>query len=164
MTQDVYEDLLETIGRTPMVRLRRVVQGPHKFYAKLEAFNPGQNIKDRAALSIIEGAERRGELKPGATIIEATSGNTGLGLAMIAAVRGYQTILVMPDKVSEEKRAILRAYGARVVVCPTAVEPEDPRSYYCVSRKLVEITPNSFYANQYFNEDNLLAHYDVTGP
>lgn len=163
--EKVFNNIVETIGDTPIVKLNRVTPDDgHTYYVKLEASNPGQNIKDRAALSIIEEAEKRGELKPGGTIIEATSGNTGLGLAMIASVKGYKCILVMPDKVSEEKRAILRAYGAKVVVCPTAVEPEDPRSYYCVSRKLVEITPNSFYSNQYFNPDNPLIHEKQTGP
>lgn len=163
---EIYENIIKTIGETPIVQLQNLVpkDSPHKYFVKLEAFNPGQSIKDRAALSIVEEAEKKGELKPGYTIIEATSGNTGLGLAMIGAVKGYPVILVMPDKVSEEKRAILRAYGAKVVVCPTAVEPEDPRSYYSVCKKLVEITPNSFSSNQYFNPDNPLAHYNVTGP
>ena len=162
---EIYENILETIGRTPIVKLNNLVpDDPHTYYAKLESFNPGQNIKDRAALSIIEEAEKKGDLKPGGTIVESTSGNTGLGLAMIAAVKGYGCILVMPDKVSEEKRAILRAYGAKVVVCPTEVEPDDPRSYYSVCKKLVEITPNSFNSNQYFNPDNPLCHYKHTGP
>jgi len=160
-----FQNLLETIGRTPIVRLNRVgADSPHTYLVKLECCNPGHSIKDRAALAIIDGAEARGEIKTGSAIIEATSGNTGLGLAMIGAIKGYSVILVMPDKVSEEKRAILRAYGAKVVVCPTAVEPDDPRSYYSVARKLVEITPNGFYANQYFNEDNLRAHYESTAP
>lgn len=161
----IFDNIIETIGDTPIVKLNSVApKDGHNYFVKLESYNPGHNIKDRAALSIIEEAEKKGELKPGGTIIEATSGNTGLGLAMLAAVRGYKCILVMPDKVSEEKRAILRAYGAKVVVCPTSVEPDDPRSYYCVSRKLVEITPNSFYSNQYFNPDNPLVHYQQTGP
>lgn len=161
----IHQDLLGAIGDTPIVRLNKVVGvSPHEFYVKLESFNPGHSVKDRAALRIVEGAETRGELRPGTTIIEATSGNTGLGLAMIGAIRGYPVMLVMPDKVSEEKRAILRAFGAKVVVCPTSVAPEDPRSYYSVAKKLVEITPNAFYANQYFNADNLLAHYEQTAP
>ena len=160
-----FDNILKTIGHTPIVKLNKVCpKDPHTYYVKMETFNPGQNIKDRAALSIVEEAEKRGELKPGSTIIEATSGNTGLGLAMIAAVKGYKCILVMPDKVAEEKRAILRAYGAKVVICPTDVNPEDPRSYYCVTKKLVEITPNAFHSNQYHNPDNPLCHYVSTGP
>lgn len=161
----IHQDLIGAIGDTPIVRLNKV-QGnsTHEFFVKLECFNPGHSVKDRAALRIVEGAEARGELRPGTTIIEATSGNTGLGLAMIGAIRGYPVVLVMPDKVSEEKRAILRAFGAKVVVCPTEVAPEDPRSYYSVAKKLVEMTPSVFYANQYFNEDNLLAHYEDTAP
>lgn len=159
------DNILQTIGDTPLVKLNRVrPKDPHTYYVKMESFNPGQNIKDRAALSIVEEAEKRGDLKPGGTIVEATSGNTGLGLAMIAAVKGYKCILVMPDKVAEEKRAILRAYGAKVVICPTNVDPEDPRSYYEVTKKLVEITPNSFHSNQYYNPDNPLCHYVSTGP
>lgn len=162
---EVFNNILETIGRTPIVKLSKIAPNdPHTYYMKLESFNPGQNIKDRAALSIIEQAEKSGKLKPGGTIIEATSGNTGLGLAMIASVKNYGCILVMPDKVSEEKRAILRAYGAKVVVCPTSVEPDDPRSYYSVCKKLVEITPNAFHSDQYFNPDNPLCHYESTGP
>ncbi len=161
----IHQDLLGAIGDTPVVRLNNVVgDSPHEFFVKLECFNPGHSVKDRAALRIVEGAEERGDLRPGSTIIEATSGNTGLGLAMIGAIRGYPVTLVMPDKVSEEKRAILRAFGAKVLVCPTAVAPEDARSYYTVAKKLVEMTPNAFYANQYFNEDNLLAHYEMTAP
>jgi cystathionine beta-synthase len=161
----VYNSLIECIGNTPIVKLNKVVEGSrHTFWAKLEYFNPGGSVKDRIALSIIEHAEKRGELKPGGTIIEATSGNTGLGLAMVAAIKGYKSIFVMPDKISEEKRAILRAYGAKVVITPTAVEPEDPRSYLSVSKKLVETTPNAFYANQYHNPDNPEKHYATTGP
>lgn len=161
----VYQDILATIGHTPIVRLNKVTHGsPHEFYAKVESFNPGGSVKDRIAVALIEGAEKRGELKPGGTIIEATSGNTGLGLALVSAVKGYKCIFVMPDKISEEKRAILRAYGARVVITPTAVEPEDPRSYLSVARKLVDNTPNCFYSNQYHNPDNVSAHYQVTGP
>lgn len=161
----IHQDLIGAIGDTPIVRLNKVHgRSVHEFFVKLECFNPGHSVKDRAALRIVEGAQARGELQPGATIIEATSGNTGLGLAMIGAIRNYAVVLVMPDKVSEEKRAILRAFGAKVVVCPTEVAPEDPRSYYSVAKKLVEITPRVFYANQYFNEDNLLAHYEATAP
>lgn len=160
-----FEHILEVVGNTPIVRLHKVVAGsPHEFYVKLESFNPGGSVKDRIAIALIEGAEKRGELKPGGTIIEATSGNTGLGLAMVAAVKGYKCIFVMPDKISEEKRAILRAYGARVVITPTAVEPEDPRSYLSVAERLVRETPGCFYANQYHNADNVDRHYQHTGP
>lgn len=161
----VYNNVLEVIGNTPIIKLASVSEGtPHTFWAKVEYFNPGGSVKDRIGIAIIEEAEKRGDLKPGGTIIEATSGNTGLGLAMVAAVRGYKTIFVMPDKISEEKRAILRAYGAQVVITPTAVEPEDPRSYLSVSKRLVAETPNSFYANQYHNPDNPSRHYKTTGP
>lgn len=161
----LYENILETIGHTPIVKLNRIAKGsPHEFYAKMEYFNPGGSVKDRIALAIIEEAERRGDLKPGGTIVEATSGNTGLGLALVAAVKGYKCIFVMPDKISEEKRAILRAYGARVVITPTAVEPEDPRSYLSVAKYYVEKTPKSFHANQYHNPDNPTLHFKTTGP
>lgn len=163
--KSVYNNILETVGNTPIVKLNNVIpKSKHNFYAKVEYFNPGQSVKDRIAKYIIEEAERRGEIKPGGTIIEATSGNTGLGLAIAATIKGYKTVFVMPDKISEEKRAILRAFGAKVIITPTAVEPEDPRSYYSVAKKLVEITPNCFYANQYHNPDNWKAHYKTTGP
>lgn len=161
----VFDSITDAIGLTPIIKLKHVApKSPHTFWAKLEYFNPGGSVKDRIAVSLIDEAEKRGELKPHGTIIEATSGNTGLGLALVAAVKGYKTIFVMPDKVSEEKRAILRAYGAKVVITPTAVEPEDPRSYLSVSKKLVEITPNCFYANQYHNPDNPQQHLKTTGP
>ncbi len=163
--KNVFNNIMDSIGRTPIVRLNRIaLHSKHTFWAKLEFFNPGGSVKDRIAVCIIEEAEKRGQLKPGGTIIEATSGNTGLGLAMVAAVRGYRTIFVMPDKISEEKRAILRAYGAKVIITPTAVEPDDARSYLSVAKKLVEITPNSFYSNQYHNPDNPKQHYRTTGP
>jgi cystathionine beta-synthase len=163
--KNVFESILDVVGHTPIVKLARVApQSKHTFWAKLEYFNPGGSVKDRIGIAIIDEAEKRGDLKPGGTIIEATSGNTGLGLAMVASVRGYKTIFVMPDKISEEKRAILRAYGAKVVITPTAVEPEDPRSYLSVAAKLVEITANAFYANQYHNRDNPEKHYRETGP
>jgi cystathionine beta-synthase len=163
--KNVFQDIIEIIGNTPIVKLNKIGgKSKHTFWAKLEFFNPGGSVKDRIAVAIIEEAEKRGELVPGGTIIEATSGNTGLGLAMVAAIKGYKTIFVMPDKISEEKRAILRAYGAKVVITPTAVEPEDPRSYLSVAKKLVEITPKSFYANQYHNPDNPTRHYKTTGP
>ncbi|GIL17095.1 MAG: cystathionine beta-synthase [Oligoflexia bacterium] len=163
--KSVYSNIIESIGHTPIIKLNKIPHNSkHTFWVKMEYFNPGGSVKDRVAAAIIEEAEKRGDLKPGGTIIEATSGNTGLGLAMISAVKGYKTIFVMPDKISEEKRAILRAYGAKVVITPTAVEPEDPRSYLSVAKKLVEITPNSFYANQYHNPDNPERHYKTTGP
>lgn len=163
--KQVYTSILQTIGHTPIVKLKSVTKNsPHNFYAKVEYFNPGGSVKDRIAVALIEEAEKRGELKPGGTIIEATSGNTGLGLALVAAVKGYKCIFVMPDKISEEKRAILRAHGARVVITPTAVEPEDPRSYLSVAKKLVKETQNCFYANQYHNPDNPNQHYKTTAP
>jgi cystathionine beta-synthase len=162
----IYNNILETIGNTPIIKLGKIVPkgNPHTFLAKLEYFNPGMSVKDRIAISLIGEAEKRGDLKPGGTIIEATSGNTGMGLALVAAVKGYKTIFVMPDKISEEKRAALRAYGSKVVITPTAVEPTDPRSYLSVAAKLGEITPNSFITNQYHNPDNVKQHYESTGP
>jgi cystathionine beta-synthase len=161
----VYDNILQAVGDTPLVRLNRVTDGlKATVYAKLEYVNPAGSVKDRVALQIVEDAERRGDLKPGGTIIEGTSGNTGAGLAMVAALKGYKCIFVLPDKQSEEKRAALRAWGARVVVCPTNVEPEDPRSYYSVAKRLVEETPNGFYSNQYHNPENPVAHYKSTGP
>ena len=163
--KNVHENVLSCIGNTPAVRLGSVTAGLScNVYAKVEYLNPGGSVKDRIAEYIIRKAEERGELRPGGTIIEGTSGNTGAGLAMAAALRGYKCIFVMPDKQSEEKRAALRAYGARVVVTPTNVEPDDPNSYYSVAARLVEETPNSFYANQYHNADNPDSHYEVTGP
>lgn len=169
----IYQNLLDTVGDTPIVELKRVVekaasdlakQGKHRFFAKLEYFNPGGSVKDRIAKAIVEGGERRGELKPGGTIIEATSGNTGLGLAMVAATRGYRSIFVMPEKISEEKRAILRGFGSEVVITPTGVEADDPRSHYSVARKLAREIPGGFLANQYDNPDNPMVHYETTGP
>ncbi len=161
----MYENILETIGNTPLVRLHRVTEGvPCPVYAKIESFNPGNSIKDRIALKIIDDAEKKGLLKPGGTIIEGTSGNTGMGLALVAIARGYKCIFTTNDKQSKEKMDILRAMGAEVVVCPTDVAPDDPRSYYSVAKKLSEETPNSFYVNQYFNLSNQEAHYESTGP
>ncbi|TDI48095.1 MAG: cystathionine beta-synthase [Acidobacteria bacterium] len=161
----IAENVLETIGNTPLVKLTNVARGIQAtVLAKLEFFNPGGSVKDRIGIAIIEDAEKKGLLKPGGTIVEATSGNTGMGLAIAASVKGYKAIFVMPDKMSDEKIRALEALGAKVVVCPTAVEPEDPRSYYCVSRKLSEETPNCLYANQYHNPVNPQAHYDSTGP
>lgn len=157
--------ILEGVGNTPLVKLNRV--GSHtqaEIYVKCEYLNPGGSMKDRIAINIVNEAEKRGELKPGGTIVEATSGNTGMGLALVAAVRGYKAIFVMPDKMSDEKIRALRAVGAKVVMCPTDVEAEDPRSYYCVSRRIAEETPNAFYANQYHNPANPDAHYKSTGP
>ena len=162
---EISKNVLETIGHTPIIELSKCVpRNGHSFFGKVEFFNPGGSVKDRIALAIIEQAEREGKLKPGGTIIEATSGNTGVGLAMVAAIKGYKCIFVMPDKISEEKRATLRGYGARVVITPSGVEPEDPRSYYSVARKFVEITPNSYYTNQYHNPANPKVHYETTGP
>lgn len=158
-------DVSEAIGGTPLVKLNRLGAGlKANIYCKLGYMNPGGSVKDRIALNIINEAEQSGALKPGGTIVEATSGNTGMGLAMLAAVRGYKCIFVMPDKQSMEKVKALRAVGAKVVITPTAVEPDDPRSYYSVSRRIAAETPNSFYANQYHNQANPRAHYMSTGP
>lgn len=157
--------ILESVGNTPLIALNKVTQGSkHKFFAKVEYFNPGGSIKDRVAVSMIEEAERRGDLKPGGTIVEATSGNTGVGLALVGAVKGYKCIFVMPEKMSEEKRAILRAYGAKVVLTPTNVEPDHPMSHYSVSKKIAAETPGAFLVNQFFNADNPEEHYRKTGP
>ncbi len=165
MTLKVFDNILGTIGDTPMVRLNRIVRGiPAAVYAKVETFNPGNSIKDRMALRMIEDAERSGALKPGGTIIEGTSGNTGMGLAIAAIVKGYRCIFTTTDKQSKEKVDALRAFGAEVIVCPTDVDPEDPRSYYSVSSRLVKETPNSWKANQYDNLSNSQAHYETTGP
>ena len=161
----VYESILDCIGDTPLVRLRKVTAGLKcKVYAKVEFMNPAGSIKDRVAKQIIEDYEAEGRLKKGGTIIEGTSGNTGAGLALMAADRGYKSIFVMPDKQSEEKRAALRAWGSKVVITPTDVEPDDPRSYYKVSERLVTENQNSCYANQYHNPSNPKAHYLNTGP
>lgn len=157
--------ILDTVGETPIVALHTVTKGsPHKFFAKIEYFNPGGSIKDRVAVAMIEEAEKRGDLKPGGTIVEATSGNTGVGLALAAAVKGYKCIFVMPEKMSEEKRAILRAYGARVVITPSGVEPEHPLSHYSVSKQIAAEVPGAFLTNQYHNPDNPQRHYQTTGP
>ncbi|HEX6987475.1 MAG TPA: cysteine synthase family protein, partial [Planctomycetaceae bacterium] len=161
----IKQNVLETVGQTPIVRLNRVAgQLRSTIAAKLEYLNPGGSIKDRIGITIIEEAEKRGELKPGATIVEATSGNTGMGLALVAAVKGYRLIFVMPDKMSQEKIQNLRSFGAKVIVTPTEVAPDDPRSYYSVAKRIAEETPGAFYANQYHNPDNPLAHYRTTGP
>ena len=161
----VYDNILQAIGKTPLVRLSRVGRGlPCLLYAKVESFNPGGSVKDRIALNMIEEAERSGRLKPGGTVVESTSGNTGVGLAIACALKGYKAAFVMPDKMSQEKIQLLRAYGARVVITPTAVEPEDPRSYYNVAKRIVSETPNAILANQYHNPENPHSHYLTTGP
>jgi cystathionine beta-synthase len=161
----VYDNILGVIGWTPLVRLRKAASSvAAPIYAKLENLNPGGSVKDRVGLYIIEQAEDRGELKPGGTIVEATSGNTGVGLAIAAILKGYKTIFVMPDKMSNEKIMLLRAYGAKVVITPTAVAPEDPRSYYEVAKQFARETPNAILANQYHNPDNPKTHELSTGP
>ena len=158
-------NILETIGNTPLVQLNHIVKDlPCKVLAKVEYFNPGHSCKDRMALKMVEDAEADGRLKSGGTIIEGTSGNTGMGLALAAVVKGYKLICVITDKQSKEKMDILRAVGAKVVVCPTDVEPDDARSYYSVSKRLAEETPNSWYVNQYDNPSNAQANYEQTGP
>ncbi len=161
----VCNNILETIGNTPLVRLNRIVKDlPCEVWAKVETFNPGNSTKDRMAIKMIEDAEKDGRLKPGGTIIEGTSGNTGMGLAIGAVIKGYKCIFTTTDKQSKEKVDALRAFGAEVVVCPTDVEPEDPRSYYSVSSRLVNEIPNSWKPNQYDNPSNAVAHYEQTGP
>ena len=160
-----FPTVLDLVGDTPIVRLPALQPlGGARLLAKLEYMNPGGSIKDRIGLPMIEAAERDGLLKPGGVIVEPTSGNTGVGLAMVAAQRGYRCIFVMPDKMSQEKIALLRAFGAEVVVCPTNVEPEDPSSYYSQSKRLTEETPGAFNPNQYHNQANPEAHYATTGP
>ncbi len=160
-----FENILQTIGNTPMVKLNQIVKDlPCTVLAKIETTNPGNSIKDRMALKMIEDAEKSGALKPGGTIIEGTSGNTGMGLAIAAVIKGYHCIFTTTDKQSKEKVDALKAFGAEVIVCPTDVEPEDPRSYYSVSSRLVEEIPNSWKPNQYDNLSNSLAHYEQTGP
>lgn len=159
------KNILETIGNTPLVQINALTKElPCMVLAKVETFNPGNSVKDRMAVKMIEDAEADGRLKPGGTIIEGTSGNTGMGLALGAIVKGYKLICVISDKQSKEKMDILRAVGAKVVVCPTDVEPTDPRSYYSVSKRLAEETPNAWYVNQYDNPSNAVAHYEQTGP
>jgi len=159
-----YNNILETIGNTPLVKLNKVVETDALVLAKVETFNPGNSIKDRMALKMIEDAEMDGKLKPGGTIIEGTSGNTGMGLALAAIQKGYKCVFVLADKQSKEKMDILRAVGAEVVVCPTNVPPESKLSYYSVAKRLTEETPNSWYVNQYDNPSNTQAHYESTGP
>lgn len=161
----IYDNILQTIGDTPMIKLNKIAEDfPCPVYAKVEYFNPGHSVKDRMALKMVEDAEARGELKPGGTIIECTSGNTGMGLALAAIVKGYKLICTLSDKQSKEKIDILRAMGAEVYVCPTNVAPDHPESYYSVATRLNNEIPNSFYPFQYDNLNNRLAHYESTGP
>jgi len=161
----MYENIIDTIGNTPLIRLKNTVKDvPARVYAKVDSYNPGNSIKDRMALKMIEDAEAKGILKPGGTIIESTSGNTGMGLALVGIAKGYNCIFTTSDKQSKEKVDILRAFGAEVIVCPTDVAPDDPRSYYSKAKQLAEQTPNSFYTNQYYNLSNAQAHYESTGP
>jgi len=160
-----HNDILGTIGNTPLVRLNKVAKGiKPTVLAKIEFFNPGGSVKDRMAIYMVEEAVRKGLLKPGGTLVENTSGNTGIGLALYAAVKGYRAIFTIPDKMSREKIDLLRAYGAEVVICPTAVPPDSPESYYEVAKRIVSETPNSYLVNQYHNQDNVEAHYRTTGP
>lgn len=160
-----YANVLETIGNTPLIRLNRITQSlKPAFFAKMESFNPGNSAKDRIALFMIEQAEKEGKLKPGGTIIEATSGNTGFSLAMISALKGYKCLLTVSSKISKEKLDLLKIMGAHVVVCPKDAKPSDPRSYYSMALRLSEVTPNSYYINQNFNLQNTEAHYQMTGP
>lgn len=159
------KNILETIGNTPLVKLNRITKDiKATVLAKIETFNPGNSIKDRIAITMIEDAEKEGKLKPGGTIIEGTSGNTGMGLALVAIVKGYKCICTMPDKQSKEKMDMLRSLGVEVVVTPTNVDADDPRSYYSVAKRLNQETPNSIYPNQYYNMSNPKAHYETTGP
>ena len=162
---NTYNNILEVIGGTPMVRINRITRDiPAEVYAKIETFNPGNSIKDRMAVKMIEDAEKQGLLKPGGTIIEGTSGNTGMGLAIAAVIKGYKCVFTTTDKQSKEKIDALKAFGAEVIVCPTNVDPEDPRSYYSVSSRLTSEVPNSWKANQYDNPSNAQAHYEQTAP
>ena len=159
------KNILETIGNTPLVKLNSVTSEIESLVlAKVETFNPGNSVKDRMALKMVEDAEAAGLLKPGGIIVEGTSGNTGMGLALAAIVKGYKLICVSTDKQSKEKFDVLRAVGAEVIVCPTDVAPEDPRSYYSTSKRIADETPNAWYANQYDNPSNAKAHYETTGP
>ncbi|MAN49938.1 MAG: cystathionine beta-synthase, partial [Flavobacteriales bacterium] len=161
---EYYNSIIDTIGNTPLIKLNKVNHTNALVLAKVETFNPGHSIKDRMALKMIQDAEKNGNLKPGGTIIEGTSGNTGMGLALAAIQKGYKCIFVLADKQSKEKIDVLKAVGAQVVVCPTNVEPEDPKSYYSTSKRLSEEIENSWYVNQYDNPSNSLAHYETTGP
>lgn len=165
MKKGYYNNILETVGQTPLIKLNRVTKGiKATVLAKVEFFNPAGSVKDRIALTIIESAEKEGRLKPGGTIVESTSGNTGAGLALVAALKGYKAIFTMPDKMSSEKVRLLKAFGAEVIVTPTAVPADSPESYYEVAKKIVRETPNAILANQYFNPENPETHYKTTGP
>jgi cystathionine beta-synthase len=164
-TTDIRKTVLDTIGHTPLVRLNKVTRGvAPTVLAKLEFMNPGGSVKDRIGIAIVEEAEKAGRLKPGGTIVESTSGNTGIGLAIAAAIKGYKCVFVMPDKMSDEKIRTLRAFGAKVIITPTAVDKDDPRSYYKVAERIVSETPNSILGNQYHNPANPASHYATTGP
>ena len=163
--QGIYKNVLDLVGQTPIIQLNNITKSlPGKYFAKLEMFNPGQSQKDRIALHIVENAEKKGILKPGSTIVETTSGNTGFSLAMISMVKGYKCKLAVSDKSSIDKIDGLRAMGAEVYICPANVPPEDPKSYYEVAKRIHRETPNSVYINQYFNDLNIEAHYATTGP
>jgi cystathionine beta-synthase len=165
MSAKILDNVLETIGNTPLIRLHKVTEGiKATVLAKVEFFNPGGSVKDRIAIQIIEAAEKEGLLRPGGTIVEATSGNTGAGLAVAAALKGYKAVFTMPDKMSQEKIRLLKAFGADVIVCPTAVPPDSPESYYEVAKKIARETEGALLANQYFNPENPRAHYLTTGP
>src|SRR3954467_4389480 len=160
-----YDSVLGTIGWTPLIRLHRVTRGVRTpVYAKAEFFNPGGSVKDRIGMPIIERAEREGQLRPGGTIVEATSGNTGIGLAIAAVLKGYRCIFTMPDKMSQEKVRLLKAFGAEVIITPTAVPPDHPENYLVVAKRIAHDTPNSIFANQFYNDANPAAHYATTGP
>lgn len=160
----IYQSIIDATGNTPIVQLQHVYMGLGSMVAKVEYMNPGHSVKDRIAIKMIEDAEQKGLLKPGGTIIEGTSGNTGMGLALVAIAKGYKCIFTTTDKQSQSKIDILRAVGAQVLVCPTNVEPDDPQSYYSVAKRLSTEISNSFYPNQYDNKSNLVAHYETTGP
>jgi len=162
---EYFENVIEAIGNTPLIKLNKTVEDvPATVLAKVEYFNPGHSIKDRMALAMVEEAEKSGKLKPGGTIVECTSGNTGMGLALVAAVRGYKCIFTTTDKQAQNKIDILRAVGAEVVICPNNVEADDPRSYYSMAESIHKKTPNSVWMNQYDNQANSLGHYRSTGP
>ena len=160
-----FENILKTLGNTPLVKLNKVARGfKGHYFVKVESFNPGGSVKDRIGLEIVEEAEREGRLRPGGTIVEATSGNTGMGLALVAAIKGYKCVFTLPDKMSMEKIRLLRAFGAEVIITPTAVPHDSPESYTEVAKRIVRETPNSILANQYYNPKNPEAHYKTTGP